>query len=331
VRRGLLIAIVAAAALATAGTSLPATCTAEVQAARIAAADAYAKKIPAERRAYFKTHKQAAQRKAFVAKQRKKLARLRAAAACTVPPPPPPAPAPTPPSTLTIYPDVPSDRADAARTGYQIALSYLPKIGAPGTWHADVLVAGAVSEIVAAVAKTGSSTDFILQVMADGGGGFAGPGRVYVVPAGRSYDSTRYERRVMGVVHEMWHTVQYALAGGRQDPSPMWLHEGSAEFVGYSAVQDAGIAASSVHRDSVWAVQHDFASIPLESSSGSAAYNEGFVAVERLVALKGLDSLVAYWTEVGRGTAWDAAFQKVFGESVQQFDAEFAAYRKTVS
>lgn len=328
-RWGLLVALLVVLVSTTAQASTSATCTASEKAARAAAANAYAKKIPAARKAYFKTHRSAAQRKAFVAKQRKKLAKLRAAAACTVPAPPEP-PAATPPSTLTILPDVPADRAEIARTGYQIALGYLPKIGAPADWHADVLIAGTPDDVVAAVAKTGGSTDFIHQVMADGGGAFAGPGRVYVVPAGTSYDSMRYERRVLIVVHEMWHTVQYALMHGAQDPGPTWLREGSAEYVGYSAVLDAGIEASSVRRDTIWAVQHDFASVPLESSTGSAAYNEGFLATERLVALKGIGSLVAYWTAIGNGTPWETAFQTTFGMSTQQFYADFASYRQSV-
>src|SRR5206468_2987490 len=121
------------------------------------------------------------------------------------------------------------------------------------------------------------------------------------------------------------------LADGQQDPSPTWLHEGSAEFVGYSGVQDAGIDASSIRRDTIWVVTHDFAGIPLESSTGSAAYNEGFAAVEHLAAQHGMASLVTYWTEVGNGVAWETAFHDVFGETVQQFYIDFAAYRQTLS
>ena len=53
------------------------TCTAAEKQAAQAAVAAYQKKIPKERAAYFKKHKKAAQRKAFVKKQQAKLKRLR--------------------------------------------------------------------------------------------------------------------------------------------------------------------------------------------------------------------------------------------------------------
>ncbi len=73
-----------------------ATCTPEQKAQAQRAAAAYAKAIPQKRRAYFKTHKSALQRKAFVRAQQAKLRKLRLAAACTVPPTPTPPPPPSP-------------------------------------------------------------------------------------------------------------------------------------------------------------------------------------------------------------------------------------------
>lgn len=94
--RGLLVLVFVAAMLATARPSLSATCTAEVKEQRAATADAFAKQMAAKRTAYFKTHKSPALRRAFIAKQKHRLAVLRAAAACTVPPPPPPGPVSVP-------------------------------------------------------------------------------------------------------------------------------------------------------------------------------------------------------------------------------------------
>ena len=75
-------------ALASAGAAQAATCSAAEKPAAQAALAAYQKKIPKERAAYFRKHKSAKVRKAFVKKQQAKLKRLRAAAACEVPPPP---------------------------------------------------------------------------------------------------------------------------------------------------------------------------------------------------------------------------------------------------
>jgi M6 family metalloprotease-like protein len=77
-----------ALALAVGGPAVAATCTQAEKDAAVAALAAYQKKIPKERAAYFKRHKKAKQRKAFVKKQQSKLKRLREAAGCDVPPPP---------------------------------------------------------------------------------------------------------------------------------------------------------------------------------------------------------------------------------------------------
>lgn len=80
--------LVIAAALALAGAAQAATCTAEEKAAAQAAVAAYQKKMPKDRAAYFRRHRSAKLRKAFVQKQQAKLKRLKDAAACEVPPPP---------------------------------------------------------------------------------------------------------------------------------------------------------------------------------------------------------------------------------------------------
>jgi hypothetical protein len=70
-----------------------ATCTAEEQAANQAALAAYLKRMPLDRKAYFRKHHDKAHRRAFVRRQRAKLSALQAAAACEIetpaPPPPP--------------------------------------------------------------------------------------------------------------------------------------------------------------------------------------------------------------------------------------------------
>jgi M6 family metalloprotease-like protein len=79
-----------AEALALAPNVEVANCTAEQKTKAQRAAAAYARAIPAARRAYFRTHKSAGQRRAFVRAQQAKLRRLRVAAACALVVPPPP-------------------------------------------------------------------------------------------------------------------------------------------------------------------------------------------------------------------------------------------------
>ena len=56
----------------------------------------------------------------------------------------------------------------------------------------------------------------------------------------------------------------------------------------------------------------------------------GFLASEYLVNTKGLDALARMvWTEQ-RTKDWRAAFASAFGESVDQFYANFEVYRRTL-
>ena len=68
---------------------IAATCTADEQAANQAALEAYVKRMPRDRKAYFRRHRDKAHRRAFVSRQQAKLKALQAAAACQVPTPTP--------------------------------------------------------------------------------------------------------------------------------------------------------------------------------------------------------------------------------------------------
>lgn len=74
-----------------------AACTADEQAANQAALAAYVKRMPRDRKAYFRKHHDKAHRKAFLRRQQAKLKALQAAAACQVETPPPPTAPPPPP------------------------------------------------------------------------------------------------------------------------------------------------------------------------------------------------------------------------------------------
>lgn len=78
-----------ASGIAAAPSASSAPCTADEKRRHAAAATAYARRMPAERRSYFRRVESATRRAAFVRKQRARLASLRAAAACRVTPLPP--------------------------------------------------------------------------------------------------------------------------------------------------------------------------------------------------------------------------------------------------
>jgi PKD repeat protein len=249
--------------------------------------------------------------------------------------------------TLTITPSVPADRAALIRDGYTIGQSYLPKIGAPSNWRVDVYAAGSVPEMQSIYQGLGYDPSDVPRYMPDGGGAFQSHGdHVFIVPAGASYDSSSTVRRTVNPIHEMWHTVQYALAPNMFTPGPddmptdgpVWLREGSAEFVGYSGVADSGIDASSYRGEMLSMAKGPYASVALQdtatqsaqSSVGYATYDLGFFATELLTKTNGMASLTAYWAKIGTGTPWRDAFQQAFGRTVDQFYTEFASYRASL-
>jgi hypothetical protein len=102
----------AAAVLRPAGAHPAANCTTAEKTQREAALAAYLRQARTQRAAYFKTHRSAAQRAAFVKRQQQTLKALRAAAACTVPTmtiPPPSAGPPCAPSLASSSADAPNN------------------------------------------------------------------------------------------------------------------------------------------------------------------------------------------------------------------------------
>jgi streptogramin lyase len=78
------IAVVPGAARPAASISTPTTCTADEQAAALAALHKFEQAMPARRRRFFRKHKSKAARRRFLRAQRAKLKKLKAAAACTL-------------------------------------------------------------------------------------------------------------------------------------------------------------------------------------------------------------------------------------------------------
>jgi hypothetical protein len=61
-----------------------------------------------------------------------------------------------------------------------------------------------------------------------------------------------------------------------------------------------------------------------------AAYPLSFIAVDFLTRERGLGALIQFWSAIGKGNAWPVAFETAFGRTVEQFYAEFEAYRRTL-
>jgi hypothetical protein len=132
-------------------------------------------------------------------------------------------------------------------------------------------------------------------------------------------------------VHELFHVLQFQLGSFVSHP-PVWLIEGSAEYVGYRAeIIDRGIeSAESVHGCQIFRAAHAPVPIPklsqLETSalySYDPGYSVPYLATEYLTREPGLAALIAYFRE----KAIDSAFESAFGIAKNDFYTKFELYR----
>lgn len=174
--------------------------------------------------------------------------------------------------------------------------------------------------------------DIEAGAVATGGGGAI---RIYG-PRFLRLDAT--SRRLV-VLHEYFHTVQFRLSAGRGGNIPLWLREGTARYVEYGVAGDHGYvdygrrrtaevrAARGLDRLQTYEEQGG----PTFRGESGGAYVVGFLASEYLESLKGRDAVQReFWAGLRSGTDWKIAFAAVFDVSVEQFYADFEAYRQTL-
>jgi hypothetical protein len=133
-------------------------------------------------------------------------------------------------------------------------------------------------------------------------------------------------QRTKTVVHELFHLLQGEVAW--PGPRGGWLHEGSAEYVGYAATIEWGMATYTEVRDCQTANYFGaggpsapaLPAISFEPTSPVLGrYIIAWHAWDRLLRGPGnLARLVAYWT---------GSFESAFGIGESQFYTDFEQYR----
>jgi len=128
--------------------------------------------------------------------------------------------------------------------------------------------------------------------------------------------------------HELFHSAQSNLAKGTFALNfvPVWLVEGSAEFMGYSLLDYAGyypyenLAQEDWHYLpnpatglSFWQTQPSASGLPPEW------YSMGQIATEYLILNTDIDSLLSIFTYVGEGLEFHEAFEKAIGLELIKF------------
>jgi hypothetical protein len=134
--------------------------------------------------------------------------------------------------------------------------------------------------------------------------------------------------------HEYIHLWQYAVGGNVcMGGRATWIAEGMAESFAYrSLIADGLIPAVNLDtftkRQLTTASNHATLQ-SLESSfpANAKPYAVSYLAVDRLLAPKGLSTIRDWCTRVGSGQEWHQAFAAAFGETTDAFYARFEAFR----
>ena len=156
------------------------------------------------------------------------------------------------------------------------------------------------------------------------------------------------KRRLRIMSHEYFHVIQHygipregasRFEVVRQN-GPYWLLEGSAVYVEVRTGAHEGLleyGESSFAEAKAWRMaQARETAAPLQSletqkavfAVGDISYTLGFMATDFLVDnFGGLLALVSFYDAIGPDMTWQAAFRSTFGISIDEFYAEFEAYR----
>ena len=138
------------------------------------------------------------------------------------------------------------------------------------------------------------------------------------------------------VVHEYTHGWQSSLGAISISNQPLgnWINEGLAEYVAYSALEDAGrVSWENVRPFMLQGAMQDQLGAPLqEVQNNTWPGHVGFLAIDWLVseAPEGSMSLRTIATEIGDGKSLKAAFKTAFNIELDDFYDQFEAWRLVI-
>jgi len=152
-----------------------------------------------------------------------------------------------------------------------------------------------------------------------------------------------WSERIRVLAHELVHTVQYGLAGGRRGTSDQWLREGFADWIAYRVLESLDLEKASIRQALLLArikgTARRLSCAPLSEMvtlkdfmklrarvGGSAIYSQCFLAVDLLVKQHGVQRVVDYFSLFGRSDDRLGNFRAVFGQDLPAFEKEYLAY-----
>jgi hypothetical protein len=146
--------------------------------------------------------------------------------------------------------------------------------------------------------------------------------------------------------HEYFHVLQMNLLGKARADSiaqarldmihaggPVWLFEGTAEFLSWLVIHDTGLADMTAHLndEAATARQEPLRLTALERPIDYAAPDDvalphSLLAVTLLMQGREIGDILTFYEALGRGEAWEAAFQRAFRLSVPDFYSQYDAF-----
>lgn len=145
-----------------------------------------------------------------------------------------------------------------------------------------------------------------------------------------------WPERVALIAHELTHTFQYKLGGGRRGASDQWIREGLAEWVSMRVLERLRMGtADSYRRRKLEQLRgtdaarmprlDDMATFPqlvaLAARDDIAPYAQAFLAVDLLIERHGLPAVIRYFELFATSDDRAGNFAIAFGEGVQAFEA----------
>jgi hypothetical protein len=172
------------------------------------------------------------------------------------------------------------------------------------------------------------------------------PNEILVFPYSQIWKEAPEAERLVTLVHEYYHLVQYQLSGSTSLSSrmtnsaaliePFWLVEGSAEYFAYRVVGEAGaLSFDDTRADLVKNVRRE--PLPLSSLETKTPdqylvmdpYSMGFLAAQYLVEdFGGQTALSNYWQLSLSSSKWQEAFHQAFKVTTTEFYQKFEQYRQ---
>lgn len=138
-------------------------------------------------------------------------------------------------------------------------------------------------------------------------------------------------------VHELFHTYQRQLAGLTRAKSeasyiknvgPIWMIEGSAEYVAISVLYNASLEKlKAISRKSIKGPVPALSKVDGladREKRGRTVYDVGVLAIANLLGTSNPQKLASFYENLGRVNRWQDAFQMTFGIPYKGFEARFA-------